>query len=117
MEDVNYVVILVTVIGSGGLGAVITSIVNSIVLARNGVSGREDKRRDDIVQQRDLAWTRARQAEEDADRAESRADSERALRIQWQELAVRSRLQLINGGVEPSGQWPLDNTIPRIPTS
>jgi Sec-independent protein translocase protein TatA len=105
MADVNLVAILVAVLGSGGLGAVVTSVLNSIRMARRGVSGREDKRRDDIIKQRDEAWARARQAEADADREEARADRERGRRIRWMELAARYRLQLISAGIEPTARW------------
>ena len=106
MGDVNLVAILVAILGSGGLGAVASSIVNSIQMARKGVSGREDARRDDIIKQRDLAWARATQAEADADKEEARADRERAFRIRLQEHASRLRRQLISAGIEPAEHAP-----------
>ncbi|WNO28737.1 hypothetical protein SEA_FLAMETHROWER_22 [Microbacterium phage FlameThrower] len=108
MGDVNLVAILVAVLGSGGLGAVITAIVNSVQMARKGVAAHEDQRREDIVKQRDLAWARAAQAEHDADEEEARADRERIARIRWQEHAARLRLQLIKAGIEPADTAPID---------
>lgn len=109
MGDVNLVAILVAVLGSGGLGAVITSVVNSIQLARAGVSGKEDKRREDIIKQRDAAWARAAQAEAEADREEARADREREHRIALQEHAARLRMQLLKAGIEPVERAPRSN--------
>ena len=57
--DTNLVALLVALLGSAGLGGVITSVLNGIVMARKGISGREDHRKHDIIKQRDDAWARA----------------------------------------------------------
>lgn len=106
MGDINLVAILVAVLGSGGLGAVITAVVNSIAMARKGVAAHEDQRREDIVKQRDVAWARVAQAEADADAEEARADRERRFRIRLQEHAARLRRQLISAGIEPAEKAP-----------
>ena len=106
MGDPNLIAILVAVLGSGGLGAVITSIVTSVQMARKGMAAHEDQRRDDIIKQRDAAWARAAKAELEADAEEARADRERASRIEWQEHAARLRLQLIRAGIEPASTAP-----------
>lgn len=99
---------LVAILGSGGLGAVTTSVINSIMMARKGIATREGDRRDDIIKARDFAWARMAQAEADADEQERRADAERTKRIQWEEHAARLRIQLINAGHEPD-----ESTIPK----
>ncbi len=108
MGDVNMIAVLVAILGSGGIGAVVTSIVNSVQMARKGIAGKEDQRRDDLVKQRDLAWARATQAEADAAAEEARADRERVARIRWMEHAARLRLQLLKMGVEPTDTAPID---------
>ena len=113
MGDTNLIAILVAVLGSGGLGAVITAVVNSIQMARKGVAAHEDQRRDDIIKQRDAAWARAAVAEREADAEEARADRERAARIDWQEHAARLRLQLIRAGIEPTSTAPHRITNPK----
>jgi hypothetical protein len=110
--DFNLVALLVALLGSAGVGGVVTSIINGVVMARKGISGREDKRRDDIIAQRDLAWQRANEAEAGERAADERADLERARRIQWQEQAVRQRLQLLMAGIEPLGNLPDEDTNP-----
>lgn len=110
--DQQWVVIVVAVLGSAGLGGVMTSVINGIVMARRGVAGREDQRRNDIIQQRDHAITRAAEAERAADIADARADAERLTRIRWQETAARTRLQLIAAGLEPAWSLPFEGPAP-----
>jgi len=108
--DVNYIAILVAVLGAGGVGAAIREIVSVITLTRNGMSGKEDARRADIIQQRDDAIARMKIAEKDADDADDRADAEANRRRQWQEQSARYRLQLIALGADV-GQFPdIDET-------
>lgn len=109
MSD-STVALLVALLGSAGVGGVITSIVNGIIMARKGVSGREDRRKTDIIKQRDDAWARMKQAEAAERAAEDRADHERALRISWQEHAARLRFQLIAAGIEPAVRTLLKET-------
>lgn len=101
--DLDVVALLVVLLGSAGVGGVVSSVVNAIMMARRGVSGKEDKRKLDIIRQRDEAWLRAAEAEAAELAANVREDAERDLRIMWQEHAVRMRLQLIAAGLEPAG--------------
>jgi len=101
MGDANLVAVLVAILGSGGLTAVVTSIINSIRAAKRGVAVREDNRKEDIVKARNEAI----KAADEADRV---ADEERARRIRWMEHAARQRVRLINAGIEPD-PWPDDN--------
>ena len=99
--DPAIVALLVAVLGTGGLTAVVTTIITSIRAARRGVAVREDKRTADIVKARD-------HAEALAELAERQADAERMERIRWQEHAARQRMRLINSGLEPD-PWPDTN--------
>lgn len=107
--DLNWVALTVAILGSAGVGGIITSTINGIVMARKGIAGREDQRRNDIVQQRDSALARAIAAERAADVADARADGERVTRIKWQETAARLRLQLITAGIEPQWNLPFEH--------
>lgn len=104
MENMNWIALLVAFLGAGGIGAAIREVIGAVSLARKGVSGREQKRRYDIVAQRDTAIAEAAEAD-------LRADAERELRIQWREYAAHLRLQLIRVGEKPD-DWPEENTEP-----
>lgn len=107
MADNPWIALVVGLLGSGGLGAVMIAIINNINLHRQGVSGKEEDRREDIVKQRDEALAQTRMAEA-AERAEElRADQERERRIKWQEESARLRIALINAGHDP-GNSPVD---------
>lgn len=101
MADVNIVAIIVALLGSGGLAAVITSIKSSVTMHKQGVAGKEDDRREDIMKQRDDALAHARMAEAAERSEEARADAEREQRISWQEESARLRLKLIQEGHDP----------------
>lgn len=104
MENMNWIAVVVALLGAGGIGAAIREVIGAVSLARKGVSGREQQRRNDIVTQRDTAIA-------EADAADRRADAERELRIQWREYAAHLRLQLIRAGEKPT-DWPEENTEP-----
>lgn len=104
MDDINWVALIVAILGAGGIGAALREIAGIITLARKGVSGREQQRRNDIVAQRDAAIAEAAEADR-------RADAERQLRIHWHEYAAQLRMRLIFAGQEP-GDWPEDATEP-----
>lgn len=109
MNDATWVTLVVALVGSGGLGSVIVATLNNVKLHKQGVAGKEDQRREDIVKQRDEALARL-SASEVSERAEEvRADAERERRIRWQEEAARLRIQLINNGHDP-GDSPVDET-------
>lgn len=105
MQNVNWVALLVALVGGGGVGVAVREIVNVVMLARQGVSGKEDKRRADIVAQRDHALQMQEEAEAGERAADARADREAEHRRFWQELAARLRLTIINLGGDP-GPWP-----------
>lgn len=113
MKDASTIALIVALLGSGGLAGVVTSIISSIRLHRQGVPAREESRREDIMKQRDEALSQAKMAEA-AERAEElRADQERERRIRWQEESARLRIQLIMAGKDP-GSPPVDeDTIER----
>ena len=108
--EINLAAVLVAVIGAGGIGAAIREIVSVITLARKGVSGKEDRRRGDIVAQRDHAQQMQREAEAGERAADARADREREFRIIWQEHASRQRRRLIEAGLEPDPSPDIDET-------
>lgn len=99
--EFNYVALLVALLGAGGVGAAVREIVGVITLARQGVSGREDKRKVDIVAARDHAIEMQAKAEAAADLADKRADMEADHRRFWQEAAARLRLAIIAAGGDP----------------
>ncbi|MDF2990237.1 MAG: hypothetical protein K0S37_751 [Microbacterium sp.] len=124
MADVNYVASVITIVTSVGFGAVVKSIIDGIIAHRNGVSGREDKRRSDIIAQREHALKLASDAEagEAVERqlrkeAEVRADAERARRRRVVEELARARLTMIGAGIDPGASYldELENTD--VPTS
>lgn len=99
--DTNWVAIVVGFLASSTFGVILKMVYDGVVMHRAGVSGREDKRRNDIVAQRDYAIQRMEKAEAEADREEQRADRERDRRIRWQEETARLRLLLIAAGLNP----------------
>lgn len=105
MEDTNWVAVIVGLLSAGGIGAGVREIVNVFTLARKGVSGREDKRRSDIIAQRDHALKMQADAEASEKAADERADREADQRRHWQEVAARLRRLIIETGGDP-GPWP-----------
>lgn len=86
-----------------------------ITLARKGVSGREDKRRDDIIAQRDFALAERDAAKRDARDAEDREDAERARRIRWQNYAGGLEYLAHYAGIRIDIDRPDDTTSPAHP--
>lgn len=101
----NWVAIVVGLLGAGGIGAAVREIVGVVTLARSGVSGREDKRRTDIIAQRDHALALQAEAEAGERAADTRANEQFGLRLRWQEEAARLRREVIALGGDP-GPWP-----------
>lgn len=101
MEDFNWVALLVTLIGGGGIGVAIREIVGVVTLARQGVSGKEDRRKSDIIAARDHALALQAEAEAGERAADARADRERDARLAWQEEATRLRVLIIELGADP----------------
>lgn len=68
--------IVMTLLGAGTLGAILTSIVNGTIKHVSGTAGRERTRNADMRTQRNEAWAdaeRERDARERADRNKGRA--------------------------------------------
>lgn len=105
MENVNIVALVVALLGAGGIGAAIREVAQLIRLARRGVSMKEDKRQAQIVAQRDHYALRMQVAEDDRDKAEERADRERANRRKVEEALMALRLRAMADGIDP-GEWP-----------
>lgn len=105
MENFNWVALLVALVGGGGVGVAIREVVGVVTLARQGVSGKEDRRRSDIVAQRDHALALQAEAEAGERAADARANTEFALRLKWQEECARLRRKVIDLGGDP-GPWP-----------
>ena len=99
--DLNWVAILVAVLGAGGIGAAVREIASAISLARKGVSGKEDKRRVDIIAQRDHALKMQAEAEAGERAADARADREATWRRNLQEEVARLRRTIIMLGQDP----------------
>ena len=115
MGDINWIAIIVAVLGAGGIGAALRELAGVITLARKGVSGREDKRRDDIVAQRDFALAERDAAKQDARDAEDREDAERARRIRWQNYAGQVEYLAHYAGIRIDIDRPDDTTLPAHP--
>lgn len=103
--ELNWVAIIVAILGAGGIGAAVREIASVVSLARKGVSGKEDKRRVDIIAQRDHALTLQAEAEAGERAADARADHESEQRRHWQEEVARLRRRMIERGDDP-GPWP-----------
>lgn len=80
--------VVITLLGAGTLGAIITSIVNGTIKYMSGTSGRERIRNADMRTQRNEAWADAERERADRERADR--DKGRAL-----EYAAHCRRQLI----------------------
>lgn len=104
--ELNWVAIIVAVLGAGGIGAAVREIASVMSLARKGVSGREDKRRVDIITQRDHALAMQADAEAGERAADARADREADARRFWEEQHARLRILIISLDADP-GPWPV----------
>jgi hypothetical protein len=98
MGDVSLVALLVAVLGTGGVTAVVTSIIAAIRAARAGVATREDARTKDIVSARD-------EAIRDASLAERHYDDERQRRRIMEDELTIARRRLMELGHDPR-PWP-----------
>lgn len=87
-----------------GGGAGLAKLIDGLLKIRSGMSARENQRKVDIVQQRDLAIAR----EEKAWRL---VDSEAEKRRREQEYSARLRRQLIENGIEPEASPVFEKTI------
>jgi hypothetical protein len=103
--DFNWVALIVALLGGGGLAVATREIVSVVTLARNGVSGKEDRRKADIVAQRDFYLTRAERAEDERDEAEAYYEHERRKRRMVEDALTLERRRLIDLGQEPMA-WP-----------
>jgi len=78
MDDFNWVALMVALVGGGGVGVAIREVVSVVTLARQGVSGKEDRRRSDIVSQRDWALSERDKALTERDKALSEKEAAEA---------------------------------------
>ena len=122
MEDFNWVPVLVSFLGGGGIVAALSELQKMIKLSREGVSGREDRRKADIVAGRDfaieqLASERSQRIAADKARhaAEVRYDIERENRRRVTEVLIATEhlLQRIAPNVKLPGFPDLEDTTPQ----
>lgn len=103
--DVNWIAVLIAFVSSAGFGVVVKTAYDGFRLHRQGVSGREDRRKADIVAQRDHAIARM-------EKAEVVADGERRRRIIYMEECARLRLLVIEHGGNPGPRFIDESTHP-----
>lgn len=102
-----------TIIGAGGLGAVLLALVKGVVDWLSGAHAREKSRNVDALAQRDDAWAQRDHERHRADAEQNRADAEHRRRRQLAEYASTLRAMLLENGV-PAAQlppWP-DHFVP-----
>lgn len=110
MESFNWIG-LITALGGLGAAALFTrELVNIVSLLRKGVAAKENRRRSDIIAQRDAALAERDAAIRRAAEAQARVDQELENRRILQAFAARLERQLIIAGTDPH-PWPdIDET-------
>lgn len=103
--DTNWVAIAVAALSAGGLGAALREIVNVITLSARGVSGREDRRRADIIAARDWAIQQATDANLAREAMEQELENTIRARRFYEEQVALLRRAIIDSGGDP-GDWP-----------
>lgn len=111
-ENVSPIALIVALIGAGGIGVFFRDVVNVFLKLRDGLSAREKNRKIDIVQQRDDAMKRERQAWAERDIAWQERDREASKRRRMEEYASQLRRALIESGQEPAPYPVLERTLP-----
>lgn len=96
---------LVAIMASGGGGAALLALITGFVKWVSGSSAREREKNTDLIRQR-------RNAIEERDAANLRADQADERRRIQEEYSSSLRRQLIENGLTP-GEKPIDQTIPR----
>lgn len=91
--------IVITILGAGTGGAILTSIVNAFIKFFSGSAGRDRVRNADMKSQRDEAWARA-------EAAELRADREARNRRKTEEYASALRRDCTEHGATVIRPWP-----------
>lgn len=108
MEGTNWVAIIIAIVGAGGIGAAIREVVSVVTLARQGVSGKEDKRRTDIVSMRDWALAERDKALAAQDAAEiNEAKSAARSRVLEESIAVHRRIIIEAVGPDRLPPYPI----------
>lgn len=108
MEGTNWVAIIIAVLGAGGVGVAVREIVGVITLARQGVSGKEDKRRTDIVAMRDWALSERDKALAAQEVAEiNEAKSAARSRVLEESLSVHRRIIIETVGPDRLPPYPI----------
>lgn len=90
---------VITILGAGTGGAILTSIVNAFIKFFSGNAGRERVRNADMKTQRDEAWARA-------ELSELRADREARNRRKTEEYASALRRDCTEHGATKIRPWP-----------
>lgn len=107
----DWVPIVVAALGAGGIGALLREIVSGATKIAGGMSARESKRADDIVQQRAEAIARE-------EKAWRQVDAEAKKRRAALDYAARLRRRLIElGVVDPEPEPSFEQTITRAQLS
>lgn len=91
--------IIITILGAGTGGAILTSVVNAFIKFFSGTAGREKVRNADMKTQRNEAWA-------DAERERARADSEAVKRRKVEEYASALRRDCTEHGATELRPWP-----------
>ena len=114
MDEVNWVPVVVAAIGSGGIGAAARELITMIKLSREGVSGREDKRRADILGERDYALTQLEIERRRNLLLHQRNDIERENRRRAMEAYINLRMwHALNSPQAPLPEFPdFEDTTP-----
>lgn len=108
MENFNWVALLVALVGGGGVGVAVREVVSVVTLARQGVSGKEDRRRTDIVAMRDWALAERDKAIAAQDSAEiAEAKSAARARLLEESLSVHRRIIIEALGPENLPAYPV----------
>lgn len=101
--------ILIAVLGGGGATAIATVLIKGIITMLNGSASREREKNTSIEAQRIRAI-------EERDLANEDRDEEARLRRTAENLAAGYYQLLVKNGITP-GEWVLDRTVPKIPTT
>ena len=114
MEEFNWIPMLVAIVGSGGLGAAGRELFTMIKLSREGVSGREDKRRNDILNERDYALAQLEIERRRNLLLHQRSDIERENRRRAMEAYINLRMwHALNSPQAPLPEFPdFEDTTP-----
>lgn len=98
--------IIITILGAGTGGAILTSVVNAFIKFFSGTAGREKVRNADMKTQRNEAWADAERERARADTEQERADREARNRRKTEEYASALRRDCTEHGATTLRSWP-----------